>query len=195
MHNSAQSPKPLSMSDTDQTSQTEHWCNECLDFKPVGEFAIKSKTTGELSDVCRTCKADADRERHQRQRAEERKKATMADMRAIRRTRSIDQLCKVCEQVAERLGGWPKVVEDWSRQATDKNCTDNQRLAVLKDILELKQRIADHETGQVSELSPDEALAQWHERGQLVPRLRAMLADGRLSLDDIDPAPSDHLAE
>lgn len=170
---------------------SEEWCNHCGELKDIDQYRVVDSVSGRRAKTCRDCRNEIERD----QLLTEKRRATLSDLQRVKRSQSINQLWKVINSVAERLGGWSAVVRDWSRQATDKKSTDLQRLRVLDAIVEMRCRLVDHETSQVSELSPDEALAQWHERGQLVPRLRAMLADGRLSLDDIDPAPSDHLAE
>ena len=113
------------------------------------------------------------------------------DLTAARRTKSINQLILIIDGVAERLGGWEKVVKDWSRQATDPSCSQNQQLAVLRTIIDIRQRIAEQQEREAErEPTIDDAL-RLHQRGKLAPLLREMLADGRLTADHLDPPPSE----
>lgn len=180
-------------------TETERLCGECLTWHDIKDYRIVDYETLRRHTICRECFNDRER----RRRAAKRRGETLADLHRLRQCQTIEQVYKIITGVASKLGGIRALVLEWIRLANDADASDQQRLSVTRSLIHL-HILADYERLQsysesTSEPADAESIAEtverWHRSGKLAPALRELYVNGQLSLDDIDPPPSEYLAE
>lgn len=171
--------------------EVEELCTCCGEWKVESEF--RGVGSGKRGPVCKDCRNWKDRESERAKRRNE----TLKDLTRIRRCESVEKLLTIVDSVAVKLGGIGHLVRSWIELATDKNATDQQRFRVSQTMLRMLELIENNKklSAITEESDASTIIGRLHDHGRLLPVVRAMLADGRLTLDDIDPAPSDHLTE
>jgi len=184
-------------------------CGTCFRLLPIASFRFSNKPAGKRHTVCRDCRRKYD----QACRRASRQKMLSRELRSIRRTQNVENLCALVMNLCTQLGGLSNVLKFFRDRILDEQTTsacrcsatrallhlvvvsdkEHMRLQQMGDQVQLQQlasahleqlrRLADQEQ------SPEEFIRRLHAGGELVPIIRVMLDDGTLTLDDIESPP------
>jgi hypothetical protein len=184
-------------------------CRRCKTRKTVADFAPIIHWTDTPFSVagvyrrrtCKQCRRDQERIKNQRRKGKAQRKTLATYAKQLDHdAEDIHAVRQFLDQLAEELGGtrdWQQMTELWARYLNDPKTPLSRKITAFH-VFHFARLLADQaDLERLRREQPDfatidhAAYVQWlAERGQLTGLLRAALADGLITLDDIDPPPA-----
>ncbi len=168
-------------------------CSKCFRHLPNTEFRFLNRSKNIRACECKSCR----NRRLRRTRAA----ASISELREtctnIRRSESAELILQFIDSIIQRLGGTNRVMALWAKLIRDSDTPAATRAKSI-ETLTFAAAVASREivrTQTFAEVDPLEFVQYLHSCSQLVPLIRALLADGVITLDDIDPPPGPWLDE
>ncbi len=175
-----------------QEIQDWTFCPKCRTMKSL-EVAFAPD-----SDICRDCLAARIRKQRTK-RSRNRRRAIFADLhRQLKAARAPEAMLAIVVAMADSaFGGIGPMCQEFRRLALDESTSDFWRLRSMQVWLEVAcvaelRRLERQEREAATEQSCEAVLRHFHQQGELIFALRKLLADGLITLDQIDPPPPDH---
>ena len=163
-------------------------CPKCFRHLPVTEFRFLNKSKRRRASECKRCRNRRLRGQRSRQGLADFKDAVAE----VRRSESVERIRGILDGLIQRLGGAEKFMEMWTGLIADTDSPGVSRVKALETITHA-MIVADREEfsrgANFADVDPVEFAMFLHDRKQLAPMVRAALADGILSWDQIDPPP------